>query len=97
MQEMDRLPNNVIVIGTTNRFDKLDPALVRRFPLQYEVEKLSADEAETLSKQIFQYAGLNPTWFPAKTWNSTPASRVVLECVDAIVNYIIVNEIDERN
>ena len=97
MQEMDRLPNNVIVIGTTNRFDKLDPALVRRFPLQYEVEKLSADEAETLSKQIFQYAGLNPTWFPAKTWNSTPASREVLECVDAIVNYIIVNEIDERN
>lgn len=31
MQEMDRLPNNVIIIGTTNRFDRLDPALIRRF------------------------------------------------------------------
>lgn len=97
MQEMDRLPNNVIVIGTTNRFDRLDQALVRRFPLQYEVEKLSADEAEALSKQIFQYAGLDPAWFPARTWNSTPASRVVWECVNAIVSYIIANESNERN
>ena len=37
MQELDKLPNNVIIVGTTNRFDRLDPALIRRFPIQYEV------------------------------------------------------------
>ena len=32
MQELDRLSNNVILIGTTtNRADVLDEALVRRF------------------------------------------------------------------
>jgi len=35
MQEMDLLPNNVIIVGTTNRYDRLDPALVRRFPIKY--------------------------------------------------------------
>lgn len=31
MQELDRLPNDVILIGTTNREDQLDAALFRRF------------------------------------------------------------------
>lgn len=37
MQELDRMHNKTIIIATTNRFDKLDPALIRRLPYQHEM------------------------------------------------------------
>ena len=92
MQEMDRLPNNMIIIGTTNRFDRLDPALIRRFPIQYEVKKLNEKEAVELSSRLFQYAGLDPARFQFELWASVPASTVVQECVNAIVAHLIEQE-----
>ena len=92
MQEMDRLPNNMIIIGTTNRFDRLDPALIRRFPIQYEVKKLNEKEAVELSSRLFQYAGLDPARFQIELWDSVPASTVVQECVNAIVAHLIEQE-----
>lgn len=92
MQEMDRLPNNMIIIGTTNRFDRLDPALIRRFPIQYEVKKLNEKEAVELSSRLFQYAGLDPACFHIEVWDSVPASTVVQECVNAIVAHLIEQE-----
>ena len=68
MQELDTLPNNVIVVGTTNRFDRLDDALVRRFPLQQEVRKLSCADAEKLALKFFTSAGVNTEWF--ESWFS---------------------------
>lgn len=44
MQEFDRLPNDVIVIGATNRKDRIDDALLRRFSCKHEVEPLNSDE-----------------------------------------------------
>lgn len=41
MQEFDRLPNDVIVIGATNRKDRIDEALLRRFTIHHEVKRLS--------------------------------------------------------
>ncbi|MGF7145320.1 ATP-dependent 26S proteasome regulatory subunit [Anaerotaenia torta] len=46
MQEFDKLPNDVIVIGATNRIDRIDEALLRRFSVKHEVEVL--DEAEKI-------------------------------------------------
>jgi SpoVK/Ycf46/Vps4 family AAA+-type ATPase len=43
MQEFDKLPNDIIVIGATNRRDRIDEALMRRFSLKHEVKVL--DEA----------------------------------------------------
>lgn len=40
MQEFDKLPNDVIVIGATNRIDRIDEALLRRFSLKHEVKIL---------------------------------------------------------
>ena len=92
MQEMDRVPNNMIIIGTTNRFDRLDPALIRRFPLKYEVQRLNEKEADELRIKLFQYAGLDPALFCAKTLGSVPASTVVQSCVNAIAAYLIEQE-----
>jgi SpoVK/Ycf46/Vps4 family AAA+-type ATPase len=58
MQELDRLPNDVIIIGTTNRFDRLDPALVRRFSIQHNVQPLSLEDAQSMAHKFFVYAGV---------------------------------------
>lgn len=94
MQELDQTHNNVIIIGTTNRFDQLDPALVRRFPLRYELTPLSAGEAKDFAHKFFRYAGLaSDGWVDGwceKTFESdVPAATVVMECTDVVVNHIL--------
>lgn len=44
MQEFDKLPNDVIVIGATNRIDRIDEALLRRFSAKHEVKVLNEAE-----------------------------------------------------
>lgn len=48
MQEFDKLPNDVIVIGATNRIDRIDEALLRRFSLKHKVEVLSDVEKKIM-------------------------------------------------
>lgn len=97
MQEIDRLPNNVIIVATTNRFDRLDPALIRRFPLEYELVPLTFPEAKQLSHKFFTYAGIDPTawieeWCEKTFGEKTPASSVVKECTSVIVKRVISEE-----
>lgn len=51
MQEFDKLANDVIVIGATNRKDRIDEALLRRFSLKHEVEPLSKGEKEEMIRK----------------------------------------------
>ena len=44
MQEFDKLPNDVVVIGATNRIDRIDNALLRRFSVKHKVEALDTEE-----------------------------------------------------
>lgn len=44
MQEFDKLTNDIIVIGATNRKDRIDEALLRRFSLKHEVKVLDNEE-----------------------------------------------------
>lgn len=48
MQEFDKLANDVIVVGATNRKDRMDEALLRRFSLKHEVKPLSEEEKEEM-------------------------------------------------
>lgn len=94
MQELDQIPNNAIIIGTTNRFDQLDPALVRRFPLRYEMTPLSVGEAKELAHKFFGYAGLAlgdwvDDWCGKTFEGDIPAATVVRECTDVVVNHIL--------
>lgn len=41
MQAFDKMKNNTLVIGATNRLDIIDEALLRRFPIKHEVIALS--------------------------------------------------------
>ena len=94
MQELDQTRNNAIIIGTTNRFDQLDPALVRRFPLRYELTPLSPDEVRAFAHRFFQYAGLPSVgwvdeWCGKTFEGAVPASTVVRECTDVVVKHIL--------
>ena len=44
LQEFDRLPNTAVVLGATNRIDRMDEALLRRFSIRHEVKNLSLEE-----------------------------------------------------
>lgn len=93
MQEMDSLPNNVIVIGTTNRHDRLDEALLRRFNLQHEILPLSKHDALELAKKFFEYAGysideLGP-WCENCLDDDETADAVVSKCTSKIVDDIV--------
>lgn len=97
MQELDQIPNNAIIIGTTNRFDQLDPALVRRFPLRYKLSPLSAGETKEFAHKLFQYAGLAPavwidSWCEETFEGDVPAATVVRKCTDVLVNHILQEE-----
>lgn len=101
MQEMDRFRNNVIIVGTTNRFDRLDPALVRRFPLQYELKPLRDEEAMQLAQNFFAYAGIDSSswlqsWCNETFKPNTPASSVVKECTDVIVKRVLEQTDNQR-
>lgn len=57
MQELDRLPNDVILIGTTNREDQLDAALFRRFSFLHRVRTLDTQAAQSLCEKFFGSVG----------------------------------------
>lgn len=92
MQEMDRLPNNLIVIGTTNRYDRLDPALIRRFPFRYEVKRLSPEDAKELAWRIGEFAGVDPECLAYTYGESVTAANVVRDCVRKIAEYLMEQE-----
>ena len=57
MQELDSLPTDVLLIGTTNRFGDLDAALLRRFTLLHRVLRLTDVDARMFANNFFQAAG----------------------------------------
>lgn len=94
MQEMDNLPNDIIVVGTTNRFDRLDPALVRRFPFQFEIHPMTGSDARTLAAKFFKFAGYTEEEWKAWIQNipldeTIPASSIVRDCTMAVVQRVV--------
>lgn len=87
MQELDMLPNTTIVVGTTNRFDMLDKALVRRFPMNYQIEKLNQKDAEAMARKFLEYAGMGKAsidTYVASVGGSVPASTIIRDCTEFI-------------
>lgn len=58
MQEFDKLPNDIIVIGATNRKDRIDEALLRRFSMKSEVKPLIEEERGELVKKYLGDIGM---------------------------------------
>lgn len=56
MQELDQLPNDLIIVATTNRYDQLDSALVRRFTVCQKVDAYTREDAVRLLRMFFDFA-----------------------------------------
>jgi SpoVK/Ycf46/Vps4 family AAA+-type ATPase len=61
MQEFDKLPNDVIVIGATNRKDRIDEALLRRFSVKHEVKVLTENEKVSMVEKYLHDIGMSLT------------------------------------
>lgn len=97
MQEMDTLPNRVIVIGTTNRFDMLDEALIRRFPMNYQIEKLCQEDAEEMSRKFLKYAEVENKdieLYVSNVIGGVPASTIIRDCTEYIARQILESKSD---
>ena len=95
MQELDTTPNSVIVIGTTNRFDMLDKALVRRFPMSYEIGNLNQSDAEAMAKKFLEYAEMDEDdirTYVSGVNGGLPASTIIRKCTEFIAGKLIMEE-----
>ena len=59
MQEFDKLTNDIIVIGATNRKDRIDEALLRRFSIKHEVKVLDAEEKKAMVNKYLMDVNMN--------------------------------------
>ncbi len=93
MQELDTLKNGVIIIGTTNRYDSLDDALIRRFQLKHKVKEMSLDDVYTLAIKFFNSVGIDKSeikwWAQAAFKGGESAATVITKCTDALVSMLI--------
>lgn len=54
MQELDKIPNHVVIIAATNRLDIVDDALLRRFSIKHEVKNMNSKELKELAKAFLK-------------------------------------------
>ena len=54
MQELDRLPNHVVLIAATNRLDIVDEALMRRLSIKHEVKNMTTAELNAMMRQYLK-------------------------------------------
>ncbi len=57
MQCLDTLPNDVIVLGATNRPDVIDEALMRRFSTKHEIKRLDYYERKAMVSRFLRDVG----------------------------------------
>lgn len=58
MQEFDKLTNDIVVIAATNRIDRIDEALLRRFSVKHEVKPLDRWERKELVCKFLDDVGM---------------------------------------
>lgn len=59
MQEFDKLTNNIIVLGATNRIGRIDKALLRRFTVKHEVKPLRGIERINMVERFLEDLEIN--------------------------------------
>lgn len=94
MQNLDRVENDLIIIGATNRIDMIDSALLRRFAIQHEVKQLESEEVYLFISKIFNDLGVigdvNNIYEYAK--EHFKQSEIITDITKAIVKMLNDNE-----
>lgn len=97
MQALDTLPNHVVLVATTNRKDKLDDALLRRFNTIHEVTPLTYQERINYIEQYATAIELPIETVPrAALAQETPLQAHLESQMIAMLVNNIVNNSDEQ-
>lgn len=92
MQELDRISNDLIIIGATNIVDSLDPAVLRRFSTTHKVEFLNLAERKQLVEKYFaSLHSVDSITIEVKDEEKEELAKTYLkqnELVEAIINTI---------
>lgn len=95
MQEFDKLSNEHIVIGATNRMDMMDEALLRRFSKKHEVQILTVDEKVKMVLQYLDDVGFSCAEERVKEYCllnvDVPQSQIINEVNEKIIQSVIGN------
>ena len=92
MQELDKLSNEHIVIGATNRLDMMDEALLRRFSKKHEVKVLTVEEKiqmviQYLNDVEIKFSEENIATY-CRTNADKPQSQIINEVIEKIIQSI---------
>lgn len=92
MQEFDKLSNEHIVIGATNRIDMIDEALLRRFSKKHEVRVLTVPEkikmvTKYLNDVDISYDPKNVETYCQQS-EDKPQSQIINEVIESIIQSI---------
>lgn len=87
MQELDSLPNDVVVLGATNRLDIIDEAILRRFIKKHEVLDMSVEDKVALLRKYFSDVGYKYT----ESMVCNLAEKCISNCevVDSAIDVIV--------
>lgn len=86
MQALDRVGNDTVVVGATNRIDVIDSALLRRFTVKHKVERFSTDELYGMVIQFLDdvkvpYAGFDVRQYCEKKPVQAQATNDVVRAI----------------
>lgn len=84
---------DIILVGTTNRPDTLDDALLRRFTFGHTVRPLCRDDARTLARMFFASVGYSASDAEIEsllddTSQYYTASKITNLCIDHIIDWV---------
>ena len=74
MQEFDKIPNDVIVLAATNRYDLLDSAFVSRFSTKQEMKPFTTEENQKMIQMFLSDIGYE--------FDETEINRIVKNASD---------------
>lgn len=95
MQEMDLLTNEQILIAATNRYDRLDPALLRRFSQKAEILPFDEDERIKMAEKFLDDIP-EIRYDRKKIEEYACAERTQAEIIQFAIS-LLIREVEKRN
>lgn len=81
LQELDKLPNDVIVIAATNRMDLLDAAFVSRCPVRAEFKPFSEEEKRAMIEKFLSSVNMSISEQEMRIIISASSQREIINSV----------------
>lgn len=96
MQELDRAPNNAVILAATNRINLIDDAILRRFSVKHEIKVLNENERFELLDAFLTDVGVD--WPGSRINNvlseSASQSAIINRAIEEIATDVI-NDLEE--